>query len=91
MVIFHTIYVILVFSPFSSFVRFGPFRNCSRAIIVFLKKNCLENMHYTAQTGKFQCDPSLTTLPWMAFNLNVLTVSLGWYLEVSQVRSTLVH
>ena len=44
-------------------------------------------MYHAAQTQKFQFDLSLTSCLWMALAFNMLTESLGWYLEVSQMRS----
>ena len=56
-------------------------------LFAFLTKKWPENMYHAAQTPNFKFDLSLTSWPWMTLTFNMLTESLGWYLEVSQTRS----
>ena len=78
---------ISVFLRFSKFVRFGPFKKCSRVIFHILDEKLTQKMYHAVQTQNFRFDLSLTSCPWMTLTFNMLTEVLGWYLEVFQKRS----
>ena len=77
----------LHFSDFQNFSDFGRSKSVLGSFFAFLTKNWPKNMYHATQTQNFQFDLSLTLWPWMTLTLNMLTESLGWYLEVSQMRS----
>ena len=58
--IFTLVPAISVFYRSSKFVRFGPFKGCSRVIFAFLMSTWPKNMYHAAQTQNFQSGLSLT-------------------------------
>ena len=69
---------ISAFYLFSNFVRFGPFKNCSRAI-------------FSGFWLKFHLNTCITPPKLKIFNLTFLVEWLGGHLEVSQTRSMSFH
>ena len=80
-----------MFSRFQIFVRIGPFKRCSKAML--MTKNCAENVCRATQTRNtiFVLDLSLDTWPRMTPILNTFTEIFGWYLTVPQTRSSFFY
>ena len=89
--------------PFSRCFGFLHFADCqilsdlgrSKSVLgsffFVLDENWPKNMHNAAQTLHFQFNVSLISWTWMTLTLNMLTESLGWYFEVSQIPSMLFY
>ena len=81
-VIFHAVHGDFRIFPSFIFSRFGPFKKCSRVIFRVLDGKLTQKHVSRRPNPKFSVWPFLDLV-----TLNMLTESLGWYLEVSQTRS----
>ena len=80
----------LLYFPIFNLVWFGPCKSVLRSFFALGTKNWPKTF-ITPPKHKLFNWPYLDSWRWMTLTLNMLTGSLGWYLEVSQTRSELLY